>query len=154
MSEDSQTKTLDQQPLIPSEKKVENRRRRPAVWVQKGTRTKNRLGVILGRIILEAKKDGKTDEEAFNFFAEHPEVLHEIKNHENETVRNWSKSTLIEAAKSRMRSDMKLMMKDKNIPVETVDDFPDVFPKTLFRRKRKSVLEELWVSAGGTLNDD
>ena len=140
--------------MTENENKVENRRRRPAVWVEKGTRRKNKLGVILGRIILEAKGEGKTDEQAFDFFAEHPEVLHEIKNHENETVRNWSRSTLIEAAKSRMRSDMKLMMKDKNIPVSSIDEFPDVFPKSLFRRKRKSVLEELWVSAGGTLNDD
>jgi hypothetical protein len=135
---------------------TENRRRRAAVWVHEGTRTKNRLGNILPSLVAEAKKSGASDEAAFEHFADHPEVQYEIKNHPNESVRVWSRGTLIEAAKSRMKADMKLMLKRKDIPATTIDELPDLLPKSIFRRKvgkKQDVIADIYSMFGGSVED-
>jgi len=136
--------------------KIENRRRRAAVWVHEGTRTKNRLGNILPQLIAEAKRTGASDEAAFEYFADHAEVQYEIKNHPNESVRVWSRGTLIEAAKSRMKADMKLMLKRKDIPATTIDELPDLLPKSIFRRKtgkKQDAIADIYSLFGGSMEE-
>lgn len=125
-------------------KKTENRRRQPAVWVYEGTRTPNVLSKLLVKLIASAKKNGMTDEQSFETFANNPDVLEEIQNHPQESVRSWSHEKIVEKSKGRFKSQMKRMLKDKTIPVENVEDFPDTFPKSLLQKGAKVKQNPLW----------
>ena len=108
------------------------------------------------QLIVEAKKTGASDEAAFEYFADHPEVQYEIKNHPNESVRVWSRGTLIEAAKSRMKADMKLMLKRKDVPATTIEELPDLLPKSIFRRKvgkKQDAIADIYSMFGGSMGE-
>jgi len=127
------------------------KKQRLAVWTQNGSRKWNTLRHKLHQIVIEAKKEGDSDEQAFCRFADNKEVQRLFSIHQNESVRDWKRDQIIESAKTRMRQDMEKMLADDSIPANTADELPDFLPKALLSGKKRSYLQEYFTRAGGNL---
>ena len=129
------------------------KKERMAVWTKQGSREWNSLRYKLHSLIIEAKREGKSDTEAFCCFADNEEVLNLIKNHPNQSVRDWNRDRIIESAEMRMKQDLESIIRDKSVPsVKSADDLPEHYPLSLLvRTKKKNPLHDFLVKAGGKI---
>ena len=129
------------------------KKQRLAVWTQNGSRKWNRLRHLLHQIVIESKTNGQSDVESFCSFADNPEVQILFKEHPNESIRDWSRDSINDSARIRMKQDLEALIKDKDAPTITkADDLPEHYPKSVLEKgKKRNPLLDYAVRAGAKL---
>ena len=129
------------------------KKERLAVWTQNGSRKWNQLRYKLHSIVIESKKAGQSDMESFCSFADNESVQALFKNHPNKSVREWSRDSIIDSARIRMKQDLEAIIRDKSVPaVSKPEDIPDFYPRSVLEKgKKKNPLLDFFVKAGGKL---